>query len=171
MAIVQDHAPSADSDRTKWDNQEGRKKECKEDPVGLWHLCFGRIIPVRTVKKQLKAGILPPPKYTKTNCILCTRNKFSKRFDDTLKARTKVARLSVDTEGHVEANYTVGHRYVFAIVKDYSSYILSSLIKTKGEASDAVSHFIKWFKKKSSHVVIVVQVDKEGAFKRAKNFF
>lgn len=103
-----------------------RRKSCtKNDAARKFHLRLGHALPIRSVKRQLKAGTLSPPKCLQTDCRVCTRGKYRKRFDRTLTGETKVGKLHADTKGRFEEALADGHKYFLTIVEEYSGSLSS----------------------------------------------
>ena len=118
MAIAKEHAPSPHDTGTEEvselaettepsdlrDHEETIQPCKKGDHAKLWHLRLGHAMPVRAVVRQLKSGALPPPKCQQTDCRVCARGKYRKRFDGSLTTESRPGKLHVDTKGQVDVN-------------------------------------------------------------------
>ena len=124
-------------------------------------------MPVRAVKRQLKSGSLPPPKCQQTDCKVCARGKYRKRFDGSLTTEPRVGKLHADTKGKVDVMTTQGHRYFLTIVEEYSRFTHTCPLRTKGEASKALLHFVKCFEKQTGHTVRALHTDGGREFAKA----
>lgn len=81
------------------DEQDVRFKSCSPDPVKTWHMRFGHAVSVKEIRRLLSSGFLPPPVCDHTDCIVCSRSKYRRRFSGSLTNEVKLGKLHADTKG------------------------------------------------------------------------
>lgn len=172
MAIVRrESKPHAKKNDSSLPTVEIKPDERRSsDQVDLWHNRLGHVTSVENVRKLVKEGELPHVECSMPDCRSCAKGKYRNRFSGSLSNARKVGRLHVDTKGKVEEKSEGGHKYFLTIVEEYSRYTAVFPLRTKGEASDQLLQFIKWFEKQSGYVVTAVHTDGGSEFKRALFF-
>ena len=125
-------------------------------------------MPVRAVVRQLKSGALPPPKCQQTDCRVCARGKYRKRFDGSLTTESRPGKLHADTKGQVDVQSTQGHKYFLTVVDEYSRFTYTCPLRSKGEASEALLHYVKCFEKQTGRTVRALHTDGGGEFVKAR---
>ena len=182
MAIAKEHASSPHDTETQSvselaentetsdsRDQSETKQPCKKsDYATTWHLRLGHAMPVRAVIRHLKSGALPPPKCQQTDCRVCARGKYRKRFDGSLTTESRPGRLHADTKGQVDELSTQGHKYFLTVVDEYTRFTYTCPLRSKGEASEALLHYVKCFEKQTGHTVHALHTDGGGEFSKAR---
>lgn len=67
------------------------------------------------------------------------------KFSGILTKSLKVGTLHADVKGRIKTPTDHGHKYVVTIVDEFSRYVYAESVVKKGEASNVVLYFVKFF--------------------------
>lgn len=140
---------------------------CNRDPATVWHDRLGHALSIAEVRRLVRSGQLPRPICSRSDCTSCTKGKFRKRFAGSLTKEVRIGRLHADVKGKIKTPTVDGQKYFVSIVDEASRYTFVKPMRKKGEASDVVLEFAKWFERQSGRSVFGFHTDGGGEFKKA----
>lgn len=138
-----------------------------DESVKTWHLRLGHALPVKAVRRHVREGLLPHVVCKSTDCKVCLKGKFRRRFDGSLTDTDKFGSLHVDTKGKVDVTSVHGHNYFVTIVEEFSRFVAVRPIRSKSDAAEEVLRFVKYFEKQTGHPVRKIHTDGGTEFRRA----
>ena len=113
---------------------------------------------------MIQSGKLPPVSGDVIKCSPCTGGKFRRKYDGSITKECSPGALHADLVGPIIPPSRSGHRYFLTIVDEYSRFIETIPLKTKGETSSALLRSVAIFERQSGTYVRVLHTDGGSEF-------
>ena len=136
--------------------------------VATWHRRLGHGLSKTAIANQVRAGVLPTKVETAApDCDPCVKGKFRESFKGSLTKRTTVGHLHADTKGKIPKTSVNGYSHFVTVVDEYSRFVFTHPIKSKGEASGVVLRYVRWFERQSGSPVRSFHTDNGREYTKA----
>lgn len=93
---------------------------------------------------------------------------FRKSYKGSITSASSVRHQHKDTKGVIRVRSVNGFRYFVAVVHEFARYLHTCPIKAKGEASDVVLQFGRWFQRQTGTAIRSIHRDNGLGLLRAQ---
>lgn len=135
--------------------------------VKSWHRRLGHFGTKKDIKDMIDQGLLPSPQGSNAECTHCARGKFRRFYRGSLTKATTPGHIHADLVGRVKPDSHEGYIYFLTIVDEFTRFVEVVSLRTKGEASNALLHFMNVFERQSGQTFRSLHTDGGSEFERA----